>query len=275
MQFIMFTDIPEIASFIDECGVERVMVDRETKGKQERQKGFNMPINKHSFQDAKRVKKAVKKASVMLRINPLHEKTAEEVQKSIDAGVDYIMLPYFHHQDEVKKFLDIVDGRVKTSLLLETASAVARVEQIMELRGIDEVHFGLNDLRISFRCDFLFEPLAGGMIDFLCLRAKRHGFSYGIGGVGRIGQELLCADSIIKEHVRLGSERVILSRAFHGDSSTVDELCSYIDFKEELMRLREVERVAVLRTESQVEQDRIDFCKKVNSVSQEIKNKSL
>ena len=38
----------------------------------------------------------------------------------IDAGADIIMLPMWKSVDDVNTFLSIVDGRVKTTLLLET-----------------------------------------------------------------------------------------------------------------------------------------------------------
>lgn len=273
LQLMMITPVPEIAQFIEECGVGRIFLDMETLGKDNRQKNLDLPSNTHSFSDVEQVKKRVSQAEVMLRINPLHEKTSSEVNQAIDHGADCIMLPYFHHQDEVKKFLEIVDGRVKTNILLETATAAARAEQILSLPGLDEAHFGLNDLRISLGHDFLFESFAGGLIEFLCQTARKHKVSYGIGGVGRIGKEMLPADLIIKEHVRLGSERVILSRVFHGEAKSLDKLNEYVDFAQAIGEVRDIEQSASSRSQDEQESDRQLFCEKVTSVAQLIASK--
>lgn len=273
IQLMMITAIPEIAAHIENLGVGRIFLDMEYIGKHDRQSNMGLPFNVHSFEDVLAVKKATSRAEIMLRINPLHQKTPDEVEKAIDCGVDCIMFPFFHHQDEVKKFLDLVDGRVKTNILLETAAAVGRAEQIMSLDGLNEVHFGLNDLRISFKHDFLFESFAGGIIDFLCQMAREKKLSYGIGGVGRVGKEMLPADLIIKEHVRLKSQRVILSRVFHGEAQTLKELISHVDFAQAILDIRRVESQANNRSKEDEEKDRLDFCQKVQSVAQIISQK--
>ena len=272
MQLMLITAVPEVASFIEEHGVHRIFLDMETLGKEDRQKNLDLPNHTHSFSDVTQVKKALKQAEVMLRINPLHKSTKEEVNKAIEAGADCIMLPFFHHQNEVKEFLEIVHGRVKTNILLETASAAARAEQILSLPGLDEVHFGLNDLRISLKHDFLFESFAGGLIESLCQIAQKNKLSYGIGGVGRIGKEMLPAELIVKEHIRLGSQRVILSRVFHGNAKNLDELKDYVDFPKAIEDLRNVEAAAHDRSPETQETDRQLFCEKVLAVAEKIRN---
>lgn len=271
LQYLMITKSPEIASYIESCGVGRIFLDKETLGKEDRQANLDLPNNTHSFEDVANVRKAVNTAEVMLRINPLNEGTKEEVEKAIDAGANVIMLPFFHLREEVEAFLEIVNGRVKTNILLETASAAARAEQILAVPGIDEVHFGLNDLRISLNHDFLFEPFAGGLIEYLCNTAKKHNLSYGIGGVGRVGKEMLDASLILKEHVRLGSERVILSRVFHGGAENLDSLLSYTDFKEDINSLNKVISDAEKRSDEQEEFDRMAFCNSVSTIAQNIR----
>ena len=53
----------------------------------------------------------------------------------------------------------IVNKRVKTCLLLETSQALCRLDDILTLEGIDEIHIGLNDLHLSMGLDFMFELL--------------------------------------------------------------------------------------------------------------------
>ena len=209
-ELMLITPNPSLAQFAEDCGIDRIFIDLEVLGKEERQKNHNLPINSHSYADVTNVKKVVKKADVMVRINPPNKDTPDEVSKSIDAGADCIMLPYFNRVDEVENFLKAVNGRCKTNLLLETATAVARAESILSL-PIDEVHFGLNDLKLTFNLDFLYESVSGGIVDFLCQVAAKNNLSYGFGGVGSITKNSdVAPEMFVKEHARLNSRRVIL-----------------------------------------------------------------
>ncbi|OVE80236.1 hypothetical protein BVY02_00895 [bacterium J17] len=274
MEFMLITVVPEIALEVEAAGVSRIFVDMETMGKPQRQANANTPIYSHSFEDVSSLKKTLKKAEVMLRINPLHSGTQEEIDRAIDAGADCIMFPYFTSENEVQEFIRLVDSRVRTNILFETSQAVGRANQIFRVGGFDEVHFGLNDLRLTLGLDFLFESVAGGLIDWLCSLAQSAGVSYGFGGVGRVGKEMLSAELILKEHIRLGSERVILSRVFHGEAKNLGELREYVDLKEEVEKVREVIRLAKDRSPDEIESDSLEFQAAVRKIAQMISEKA-
>ena len=99
-------------------------------------------------------------------------------------------------------------------LLVETPEAVEVIDEILALDGIDEVHIGLNDLSLGYGMKFMFELLADGTVERLCLKFRRAGIPYGFGGIAALGRGLLPAERVIREHYRLGSTRVILSRSF-------------------------------------------------------------
>jgi len=46
---------------------------------------------------------------------------------------------------------------------------------------------------------------------------------------------------VLSEHIRLGSKAVILSRAFHNNSTTIEELNDNVDLSFEINKLREYE----------------------------------
>ena len=52
------------------------------------------------------------------------------------------MLPMARRIDEVAKFIALVQGRARTSLLLETRESLETIEQIVRLDGLDELHVG-------------------------------------------------------------------------------------------------------------------------------------
>ena len=273
MEYMMITAIPEIASFVESCGVDRLFIDMETRGKKDRQINMNTPIYHHSFDDLEAVKKSLKKAKVLLRINPWHEGSKEEIERGLDRGADIIMLPYFCYPEEVESFLKAVNGRAVTNILFESSCAVGRAEQILSLPGIDEVHFGLNDLRISLGLDFLFESLAGGLLDWLCGLARKYELSYGIGGIGRVGKELLEAELILGENLRLGSSRTILSRVFHNNARKLEDLRSYVHFEEEMKKLQRAEEMARKRSPEQVQKDRQKFIQQVAVIQKKMRMK--
>ena len=229
LKLMYITNRPEVAQIAECAGVDRIFVDMEYLGKSERQKNMDTVQSHHSIADIAAIRAALSSAELLVRINPIHEALPElpasgdEIDAAIAAGADVLMLPYFKTPGEVKTFLDCVAGRVKTMLLVETPEAVARLDEILALPGIDEVHIGLNDLSLGYGKKFMFELLADGTVERLCFQLRKKGLRYGFGGIAALGGGMLPAECIIKEHYRLGSGCVILSRSFC-DTSKLREL---------------------------------------------------
>ena len=53
---------------------------------------------------------------------------------------------------------------------------------------------------------------------------RERGIPFGFGGLARTGTGELPAEWVLGEHIRLGSQLVILSRAFHGGAAHVADL---------------------------------------------------
>ena len=136
----------------------------------------------------------------------------------------------------------LVGGRVRNNLLLETPEAVERVDEILALPGIDEIHIGLNDLSLGYGKPFLFDLLADGTVERLCLKFREAGIPYGFGGVASLGRGLLPAEYVIREHYRLGSTRVILSRSFCNRELNADLDEGRIAFTSRMRQIRAFER---------------------------------
>ncbi|MBP5303657.1 MAG: aldolase [Clostridia bacterium] len=214
MQLFYITNRPDVALVAEKYGVDRVWVDLETRGKELRQKNLDTVKSHHCIEDISKIKPRLTAAEMMVRINSWYEDSAWEIEKVLEAGADWIMLPYWKTVEEVNQFLNVVKGRCKTSLLLETKEAVNCVDDVLTLGGFDEMHIGINDLCISYGKTFLFEMLTDGTVEFLCKKFKSVGIPYGFGGIARLGEGLLPAEKVLMEHYRLGSTRVILSRSF-------------------------------------------------------------
>ena len=220
LKLMYITNRPEIAQIAESAGADRIFVDMEYIGKDERQKGLDTVKSHHTVQDVAAIRDAVETAEVLVRVNPIHAAGAgqsssrEEIDATVAAGADIIMLPYFKTPEEVQTFLKLVDGRVRTMLLVETPEAVERIDEILALPGIDEVFIGLNDLSLGYGLPFMFQLLVNGVVEELCLKLRRRGVRYGFGGIASIGNGMLPSEYIIREHYRLGSSCVILSRSF-------------------------------------------------------------
>lgn len=238
MEFIYITNNPELAKYAEACGVDRIMIDLEKIGKKERQRYKDTVLSDHSLQDVGKIKNVCRNSKLMVRVNPLHSESENEINEAIARGADIVMLPMFKSRQEVAKFISIVNGRAVTNLLLETSQALVRVDDILQVNGVDEVHIGLNDLYLSMGLDFIFEPLSGGIVEYLATKIKRKGIRFGFGGVSRLGRGIVDGGLILSEHVRLGSQIVILSRDFHGRAKSLEELKTLINFEEEIKKIK-------------------------------------
>ena len=239
LKLMYITNNPDIACIAEAAGVDRIFIDMEYIGKSARQGGMDTVQSRHTVDDVRKIRKAVSKARVMVRINPLHKGSAEygsskeEIDAVIEAGADLVMLPYFTTVREIEDFVMLVDGRAK---------ALELVDQILEVPGIDEIHVGINDLSLDLHKKFMFELLTDGTVEELCHKFKKKGIPYGFGGIGRIGKGDLPAENIIREHYRLGSTCAILSRSFcnANDYSDLEEIRHL--FNEGVKEIRNLEK---------------------------------
>jgi hypothetical protein len=244
--YLFITRVPEVARAVEEAGVSRIFVDLEINGKEQRQGHLNTVISRHCMEDVARVKAVLKRAELLVRLNPLYEQSQSEVDQAIDAGADIIMQPMFSTISEVEAFGQMIAGRARFMPLVETESSVRRLAQITALDCVDEIHIGLNDLHLDMGLKFMFEPLASGLIERLLIHVHK---PYGIGGIARIGQGAVAGELVMAEHIRLGSSGTILSRAFHGGAESIDELNYNFSFKHEFQLLNS-ERQRLLSLDS-------------------------
>ena len=220
MKLMYITNKPAVARIAENAGVDWIFLDMEVIGKAFRQSGLNTVQNHHTVDDIKRIRKAIKKSKLLVRVNPIHDalenypSSKDEIDATIEAGADILMLPYFKTVEEVKTFIHLVNGRAKTLLLLETVEAANLIDKILEVPGIDMIHLGLNDMHLELGMKFMFELLADGTVERLGDKIKAKGIPFGFGGIATLDGGALPGSMVLKEHVRLGSSMVIVSRSF-------------------------------------------------------------
>ncbi|HIR11833.1 MAG TPA: aldolase [Candidatus Fimenecus excrementavium] len=232
LKLMYLTNDPQVAAIAQAAGVDRIFLDLELRGKEERQGHLDTVISHHSIEDVRRLKAVLTSAQLLVRVNSMYAGSEAEINKVIADGADIVMLPYFKTVKEVSDFVSVCKGRVKTCLLFETPEAVEHIDEILAVPGIDEVHVGINDLHLGYHLNFMFELVANGTVETLCRKFAEKGIPYGFGGVGRPGSNVaLPAERILAEHYRLGSSQVILSRAFCDMSKIHDRSHLAEDFK--------------------------------------------
>ena len=222
LKLMFITNVPAIAKIIDKNGVDRTFIDMEYMGKHERQGGMDTVKNHHTLQDIDKVKNVLTKSELLVRVNPLHDGSKEEISEVINRGADIIMLPMWHTCEDAIRFRDYVNGRAKVMLLLETISAENALDDVLNLEGIDEIHIGLNDLHLDYKLDFMFQLLSNGKVDQIAKKLREHNVFFGIGGIAGLDTGLISGKNIIAKHYRLKSKMAILSRSFCNTSVIKD-----------------------------------------------------
>ena len=271
LNLFYITNKPEVALVAEKYGVDRIWVDLETLGKEERQKNINSVKSHHTVNDIKIIKPLLTNSEMLVRVNSWYEGSPEEIEAVIEAGADIIMLPFWKSIEEVSNFLSVVNHRTKTTLLLETKEAVECIDEVLDIGGFDEIHIGLNDLHLSYGMTFMFELLTDGTVERLCEKFKAAGIPYGFGGIAKLGDGLLPAEKIIMEHYRLGSTRAILSRTFCDNAliDSIDEIEKV--FRENMQVLREFEIKVQHMSEQEFMDNKADVVASVDKIVKKIK----
>ncbi len=272
LTLMYITNNVTVAEIAQKAGVDRIWVDMEYIGKEERQAGMNTVKSRHTIEDIARLRPLVKQSTLMTRVNPLHKATKEycsskeEIDNAILAGAEVIMLPMFKTRADAEEFVSLVGGRAKTQLLVETAEAAANIEEICKVQGVDEIHIGLNDLHLAYKQKFMFELLADGTVERLCKSIKASGIKYGFGGIARVGYGMLPAEYIIAEHYRLGSTAAIVSRGFCDANLVEDPKMIEGIFIEGVRNIRAKEKEFERYTQQDFEANRKIVVEKVNEI---------
>ena len=262
--YLFITNKPDIASYVESCGVSRIFIDLERIGKFERQGKLDTVISQHEFSDISKVKSSLSTAELLVRLNPFHKGSKLEVEKAISDGADIIMLPMIRNLEEVKLFGEFIQKRAKFIPLIETISSAFIINDICKLESVDELHIGLNDLHLELNLSFMFELISNGYVDKMVKDLTK---PFGIGGIARVGQGEVNGESVMSQHVRLKSSGVILSRAFHLRATSLDELKSKLDLQHEILLLNSAREEFLVEPVSKIKERKAFFVESVKRVT--------
>lgn len=272
LKLMYITNKPEVARIAEDAGVDWIFIDMEFIGKDSRQGGLDTVQNHHSIKDVKNIRKAITNAKLLVRVNPIHDalsnypSSKDEIDATIEAGADILMLPFFKTVEEVKTFINLVNGRAKTLLLVETVEAANLMDEILEVPGIDMIHLGLNDMHLELGMKFMFELLANGTVERLGEKIKAKGIPFGFGGIATLDGGALSGSMVLKEHVRLGSSMVIVSRSFCNTDviTDLDEVQKV--FKKGIKEIRDLETDLKNKSSEYFEKNRLEVINAVTRI---------
>jgi 2-keto-3-deoxy-L-rhamnonate aldolase RhmA len=255
------TTDPAVIRAADVAGVDRIGIDIERLGKHLRQDpAEGLRFSDHSLDDLAAVAANVRRAEIFVRVNPLHAGTREEVERALSLGARVLMLPYFEDPCQAAAFLEIVAGRARAILLIETGTAAARIREIVALPGVSEIMVGLNDLHRCLGLRHPFEVLTSDLILSIARHTRDAGLPFGFGGLGRAGDGTLpiASDLVYAQYPRLGATAAWLARSFytglapHGIPAAVRELRDRLAWwstqPDSILQARREHLAAALRT---------------------------
>jgi hypothetical protein len=211
LELLLFSTDPRLAVTAERSGVDGFIVDWECKGKSERQRGQDMEVNADTPEDLSNIVAAVNRP-VIVRINGIGKHSKEEIDLALELGANGVMLPMAGCAQEVESFLDLVEGRARTIVQIETQGLIDDLARFADLDW-DSAYVGLHDLMLSRAASSMWQALIDGTVEnvFRILRGRAVGFA-GATVIG--GGHPIRFTQILHELSRLGAQLTFLRRSF-------------------------------------------------------------
>jgi len=243
--FFLFTNDVPTAQATAAAGIDGFVIDWESNGKYDRQTGADTEIN-HDTPDDLRAIRAGVSGRVLCRINGFGVGTPDEVDLAVNGGADEILLPMVRTVEEVETTLDLVGGRCRLGILIETGDAV-RLAPALGRLPLSRVYVGLNDLAIDRGSRNIFVALCDGTVEHVRSHVR---VPFGVAGLTlpEQGFPIPCR-LLIGEMARLGCEFTFLRRSFRRDVQGRD-------MRVEVPRMRDAVVAARHRSRGAVDRDR-------------------
>jgi hypothetical protein len=256
-ELFLFTTDPQTIQGAVNAGVDGIIVDWESAGKINRQAGYDTQINQSTIEDLEKVRKATD-AHVICRVNGYSDHTSVEIEKAIQAEANEILLPMVRTAGEVERTLEIINGRCKLGILVETIAAAGIASKLNEF-PLSRVYAGLNDLAIDRKLENIFISVEDGTVEQI---RKDFSVPFGFGGLTlpEKGDPIPCR-YLMGEMARLNCDFTFLRRSFLRDIKGRDMMIEVPRIRKTLMDMNQ-------RTRAQVEEDRRmlnEFIKKIPS----------
>ena len=84
LTYMYITNRPQVARIAQNAGVDRVWIDLEYMGKEQRQKGMDSVKSRHQLSDIRSIRPLLRKSALQVRVNPLHDGSPAEISAAIE-----------------------------------------------------------------------------------------------------------------------------------------------------------------------------------------------
>jgi len=207
MKLFLFTSELNLAKMAEQSGIDSVMIDWERKTAESG--SADGPVD--TAQDLVRLVSELD-IPVSVRINGAKDSLEDEVNIACECGAEYIMLPMAKHEDDVYRFIDLVNGRAQTIVQIETQQLVNRLGKFRNLRW-NHAYIGMLDLASSRGEDSIWPMLLDHTIESIVTTLR--GRSIGFGGITVVGGgSPVPFTMLLHEMTRLGCTFSFMRRSF-------------------------------------------------------------
>ena len=100
------------------AGVDRIFYDLEYINKAESQHGRNTVLSYNDIEGIPVLRKVLTTSHLLVRTNPIYPYTEMEVEKTINYGAEFLMLPMVMDQNDVEMYVKLVKGRAKVCIMI-------------------------------------------------------------------------------------------------------------------------------------------------------------
>lgn len=162
----IFAQNADYASKLVAAGVDKIIVDwedasaRHNIGTAQRE----LRLRRESLEEVASVAKRRKGAEISVRVSNELTKMVPEIEVALACGVNEIWIPMIRSTEEVIHVLNLLNGRAKLCVMIETKEALLLGSELTAL-GVEKAFIGLLDLKIDLANKHIFQPLVDGTID--------------------------------------------------------------------------------------------------------------
>lgn len=202
-----------------------VIIDWESGSKHERQDSSEKLIGistnlTHDGPDGVEVARQLGFERVICRINGMNPGTPDEVESVIDQGGTDVLLPMWNTIEQVRALEDIVRGRARIGLMIETSGALDAARQLRVVAP-SFAFIGLVDMAIDRGTSSIFTPIIDGTLEKVV--ADLGDTPFGFGGLTLPNKgEPIPSRLFVGEMLRLGARFSVMRRSFFRDVPVPD-----------------------------------------------------
>lgn len=197
-----------------------VIVDWESGSKHERQETSQQLIGistnlTHDEGDGVENARRLGFERVICRINGLNPDSPAEVERVIDQGGTDVLLPMWRTLEEVHELQDLVRGRARIGLMIETSGALRAARQLRAVAP-SFAFIGLVDMAIDRGTKSIFSPILDGTL--AAVVDDLGDVPFGFGGLTLPDRgEPIPSRLFVGEMLRLGAAFSVMRRSFFRD----------------------------------------------------------